>query len=856
MSKPKILHIEDDPNIRELVTRVLEDEFEIAGASTGLEGIKAAQEFRPDLILMDLQLPSMSGYEATTRIHSIEELKDLPIVAVTGNNTEEEREKTLAAGCRGFIPKPIDLFALPEQISEYLSGKVEETTDEKRTEYFQQYSEELVKKLQDRIEALTEVNDEMKRLNRELQRRDQYIENMVDALWVVDRKDQTQDMNPALLDVLGYTADELISQPIYKYMDSESRKKYFTISIENLQHGIATQNELTFLTKEGDKIKALVSSQPVSSNEESDVEGYFHVLHDITQRKQLEFELRESEKKYRSLVNNSLIGIFRVTHRGRFSTVNPRLVEILGYDSEQELYGLGNILSLFKDRDDTKRLVERISRHPVINDEELTLLKKDGKEIVVLVNVQKVEDGLHGEPVYEGLVEDITEKRQLEISLRQANRELEVKNKINRIILAETELEKVLQHLIGNALQILEVDAAALYMYDKEHMTLRYGYGNGLQPDWLHHFRTIPVGESESHFLVESFMKNQAIVLKDLEPFLRDYKNNGSWRFTTKGTWIAMPIALNDKVLGIFLCAKYHSTPLSDQEFRTMEALSNQMAIGINHVNQIEDLNQSKKALEESFTELAKMNKFKDEFLANMSHELRTPLNSIIGFSEVLIDGLAGDVNEEQYEFLENILGSGQHLLSLINDILDMSKIRSGQMELMLEETDCQALIDELNQTLSGVIRGKQQEYIHEIDPEITTLSIDKKKIKQVLLNLLGNANKFTPKQGTIRLQIQPVTRDGTDYIQFAVSDTGIGIPEDERENIFDEFRQVDGSHSREYDGTGLGLPIAKKLVELHGGRIWVESEVNQGATFSFILPTDPDEIRFEPDSSEEIYAY
>lgn len=596
MSKEKILHIEDDANTRELVTRVLEDHFIIDGASTGLEGIKKAQEFHPDLILMDLQLPSMSGYEATTRIYSIEELNHVPISAVTGNNTAEEREKTLAAGCKGFIPKPIDLFALPEQISEYLSGKVEETTDEKRTEYFQQYSEELVKKLQDRIEPLTAANDEMKRLNLELQKRDQYIENMVDALWVVDRKDRTQDMNPALIELIGYPAAELMNQPIYQYMDSESRKKYFTMSIDYLQHGRAAQNELTFESKNGEQIKALVSSQPVSQDESEEIEGYFHVLHDITKRKKLEFDLRESEKKYRSLVNNSLIGIFRTDQHGKFTTVNPRLAEILGYESEEELYQLSSVVEIFKDPNAHRDLIDRLDQNPVANDKEFTLVRKDGEEIIVLVNVQKVEDGIRGNPVYEGLIEDITEKRQLEISLKQANRELEVKNQINRIILSETELDKVLQHLIRNALQILSVDAAALYLFDKENMLLKYGYGQGIQQDWLHHFRTIPLGESEPHFLVESFMKNQTIIVKELEPFLRDYKENGNWRYSTDCTWISMPISLNKKVLGVFLCVKSDVDHLSDQEFRTMEALSNQMAIGINHVNQIEDLNLSKRA--------------------------------------------------------------------------------------------------------------------------------------------------------------------------------------------------------------------------------------------------------------------
>ena len=845
MNKPRILHIEDEQSIRKLVSRVLEENYQVAGASTGLEGIKKAQSFQPDLILMDLQLPSMSGYEATTRIRSFHELKDVPIIAVTGNNSAEEREKTLAAGCKGFIPKPIDLFALPDQIEEYLLGKTEETTEERRSEYFRQYSEELVKKLQGRVEELTMANEEMQRLNDELSRRDQYIENMVDALWVVDDEDRTRDINPSLVQMLGYPSETLMSSPIYRFMDEESRKKYFDLLVQYLQKGKSAQNELTFLTSTGKQVRALVSSQPVTS-ESWDTGGYFHVLHDITERKQLEAELRESEKKYRTLVNNSLIGIFRITTDGAFTTVNPRLVEILGFDSEEEVYTIEHIESIFKNPGVIEDLVSRLDAQSVVSDAELTLTRCDGEEIIVLVNVQKVQDELRDEPVYEGLIEDITEKRRLELSLKQANRELEVKNRINKVILSETRLERVLEHLISSAMQVLDVDASAIYLFEDSSTMLKYGYGSGLEPDWLHHFRTMPVGESEKHLLVRSFLRDQTIVTQELDEFLRPYRENGTWEFSTEGTWISMPISLNDKVLGVLLCVKRDESHLNDQEFRTIEALTNQMAIGINHVNQIEDLNRSKQALEESFAELARMNKFKDEFLANMSHELRTPLNSIIGFSEVLIDGLAGEMNEEQTEFIENIFGSGQHLLSLINDILDMSKIRSGQMDLNLEKVECSALVEEINQTLSGVIRNKNQVFTTEIHPEISTLNIDKKKIKQVLLNLLGNANKFTEPEGHIRLEITPVRENGDSLIHFTVADTGIGIDREHQELIFDEFRQVDGSNSRQYEGTGLGLPIAKKLVELHYGRIWIESELGEGTEFHFLIPAEI-ELEVEP---------
>jgi len=825
-NQPIILHIEDDPNIREIVRRVLQKQYQVEEAATGLDGIKKAQSLHPDLILMDLQLPSMSGYEATTRIRSFDELKPVPIVAVTGSNSSEEREKTLAAGCTGFIPKPIDLFELSSQIEEYLSGKVEQTTDRVRSEYFRQYSEELVEKLQARIEEMTEANQEMQRLNLELIKRDQYIENMLDALWVVDPSEDTIDMNPALLSMLRYPKEEMLSTPIFQFMDEASRKKYFNMSVKYLQEGQPTQNELTFFDRDGNTVQALVSSQPLPTLRDGTSQGYFHVLHDVTERKKLESELRESEKKYRSLVNNSLIGIFRANQEGQFTTVNPRLVTILGYSTPEELYGLSSMAVLSRSKKEYKTIIDLVKSNNLLSDFETVLKRRDGEEIVVLLNVQKVTNETTNEITYEGLIEDITEKRALETSLTQANRELEIKNQINKVILSETQLEAVLKHLIQNTFELMSIDSAAIYLPDKDNEKLHYKVGNGFSASWIQNNSAISTND-DAHFIQRAFNSENILIRKSNDESRKD-----------NGVWITLPISLHDEILGVMVCKREAPIELAEQEIRTLEALRNQIAIGINHVIQIENINASKLALEESYAELERLNKFKDQFLANMSHELRTPLNSIIGFSEVLIDGLAGDINEEQEEFIGNILGSGQHLLSLINDILDMSKIRSGQMDLHYEAVNCMELVTEVNQTVAGIVRGKNQQYKYQIRKGISEVWIDKKKIKQVLLNLLGNASKFTAEDGEIRLEVFPeLSNEGVRVVRFEVSDNGIGIEKDNQELIFDEFRQVDGSHSREYEGTGLGLPIAKKLIELHGGTMGVKSDVNAGSIFFFELP-------------------
>jgi signal transduction histidine kinase len=221
-------------------------------------------------------------------------------------------------------------------------------------------------------------------------------------------------------------------------------------------------------------------------------------------------------------------------------------------------------------------------------------------------------------------------------------------------------------------------------------------------------------------------------------------------------------------------------------------------------------------------------------------HELRTPLNAVIGFSEVLIQRMFGDLTDKQEEYLKDIFSSGQHLLSLINDILDLSKIEAGRMELAISEFDLPGAIENVLILMReragrrGVTLGRT------VDERLGTIHADERKVKQVLLNLLSNALKFTPEGG--RIDVRAGFRDGV--VEIAVTDTGIGIAPEDHEAVFEEFRQV-GHASRGVEGTGLGLSLSRKFVALHGGRIWVESAIGHGATFTFTLPPTP--VPFAP---------
>jgi signal transduction histidine kinase len=233
---------------------------------------------------------------------------------------------------------------------------------------------------------------------------------------------------------------------------------------------------------------------------------------------------------------------------------------------------------------------------------------------------------------------------------------------------------------------------------------------------------------------------------------------------------------------------------------------------------------------------LAEANQLRTQFLATISHELRTPMNSIIGFTEMLMDGVYGELSERQNSRLERIRSNAYQLLALIDDLLDLSNIEAGHMTLHKEVMSIGDAVLTAVQTLEPSAQSKSLTITCQIEPDLPRVEADPQRLHQIVTNLLTNAIKFTH-EGGVTLTCRTINQGSQAYIQTDVADTGIGISEAHRELIFDEFRQVDGSSTRAYGGTGMGLTITKKLVELMGGTIWVESELNRGSTFSFLLP-------------------
>jgi signal transduction histidine kinase len=289
---------------------------------------------------------------------------------------------------------------------------------------------------------------------------------------------------------------------------------------------------------------------------------------------------------------------------------------------------------------------------------------------------------------------------------------------------------------------------------------------------------------------------------------------------------ICAPMLFEGRGVGAIWVGRKFAAAFTDKQIALLKTFADQAAIAIQNARLFREI-------QEKSAQLEVANKHKSDFLANMSHELRTPLNAIIGFSEALMDKMFGELNEKQLEYQKDIHESGKHLLSLINDILDLSKIEAGRMELELSSFHLPTAIS------NAVTLVRQRAMRHgialgvDIDERLGDFQADERKVKQVLLNLLSNAVKFTPDGGRVDVS----AKLDTDKVEISVKDTGVGISPEDQASLFEEFKQLGKDRPRKAEGTGLGLALTKRLVELHGGQILVDSAVGQGSMFRVMLP-------------------
>jgi two-component system, NtrC family, sensor kinase len=424
-------------------------------------------------------------------------------------------------------------------------------------------------------------------------------------------------------------------------------------------------------------------------------------------------------------------------------------------------------------------------------------------------------------------IENVRLFKELEARTQDLTRsvgELQALGEVGQAISSTLDLRTVLSTIVARATQLAGTDAGVIYEYDEQREVFVPRATEHLEAEIVETMLATPVrkGEGATGRLAEI---QEPIQVPDILAAPAESRVRGALVRAGYRALLAVPLVREDHLIGGLTVIRKATGEFAPEVIDLLRTFATQSALAIQNARLFLEIEDKSRQLEVA-------SQHKSEFLANMSHELRTPLNAIIGFSEVLTERMFGDLNEKQEEYLQDIYASGTHLLSLINDILDLSKIEAGRMELELTDFDLPTALDNAL-TLVRERAGRRSIALHtSIDNRLGQIQGDERKIRQVVLNLLSNAIKFTPEGG--RIEVAAVPKDGS--VEVAVSDNGVGIAPEDQEAVFEEFRQV-GTADKKVEGTGLGLTLCRKFVELHGGKIWVKSQLDVGSTFTFTIP-------------------
>lgn len=558
---------------------------------------------------------------------------------------------------------------------------------------------------------------------------------------------------------------------------------------------------------------------------------------------------------------------------GKVLSFNKGAERLLGYKKEDVLQK--NIEDLWERRHDRKKLVEIVKKDGHVADYETLLKTKEGKNLYISLTMSLLKSP-SGEIIGTlGMSKNITRRKMLEL-------EQEVMMNIQRSLVSSIDIRDVYTVIASEMKRIINFDRMSIVL--KNHRYVRQNGGTEEKQEVLVNF-AVTEGDVGELSMGKSFDLRGSMLERMIQTkapvLVKDTKDN---KFSTDKIFyregirsrLGYPIIYKGNIIGSINLGSKEADAFTEDHYNLIKQIVPELAVSIENTNLYTELKESNKKLIAANKELEEVNRLKSEFLANMSHELRTPLNSILSISTILLDRMDGDLTDEQEKQLKIIENNGKHLLKLINDLLDLEKIKSGKMEILLGEIDMEEIMAGVRITIDPLLLQAQIALDVRIEDGLPVVCSDRDKLRQILLNLLENAIKFTKKGGKITLSCEsttpdnprlkqeltpisslkgdPVSGKGYDkYILISVKDTGIGIPEDALPYIFDEFRQVDGSTTRKYGGTGLGLTITKRLVELLGGTIYVKSRLGEGSTFAFTLPMVG--IRAASEKMEDLYV-
>jgi PAS domain S-box-containing protein len=677
------------------------------------------------------------------------------------------------------------------------------------------------------------------------------------------------DVNRATEQTVGWSREELTGQNVDRIVTPAS----VALGHERVRRALAGEKipkifELEAVTRDGRVVPFEGWARFIRDAEGRPVE-HLGVFRDISERRRAEAALRESEARYRSVFDNANDSILTFTLEGDVTSVNRAYERLTGWTRDELIGRNWETLVAHADRE---RMADR-TRRALAGDKppslfEVGTLCRDGSVVPLEGRTRMMRDA-QGAPIgFQGTYRDIRERKRAEEALREsearyramfgdAEERRQVLDRLYRMAASmqvSWDPQDRLQAFVQGVHDILGFDRFYVALASSDFSTFDVAAAVGVEM-----FESLPLSEAAGP-LYHAFDTMQPLAvltdedLRRVPPFGAEYRDRTYFR---SRRFIVVPLVAGDRVIGVASADnKTTRRPITPANVELFTLVCQQLATALEEARLYAEgraredevaarnralttaLEQNARLLQElerKGAELEVAGRHKSEFLANMSHELRTPLNAIIGFSEVLLEEMFGQLNDKQRDYLNDIWTSGRHLLSLINDILDLSKIEAGRMVLDVAEFDLPATIDGALVLVRERAGRKAITLQATVDGRVSSVCADERKIKQVLLNLLSNAIKFTPEGGRVDIRATPA--DGA--VEVSVRDTGVGIAAEDQAAVFEEFRQV-GPNPAAQEGTGLGLALCRKLVDLHGGSIGVASEVGVGSTFTFTIPVRP----------------
>jgi len=626
----------------------------------------------------------------------------------------------------------------------------------------------------------------------------QLIDTANAPIFGVDTQGHINEWNRMVAHLTGYSRQEVFGQSLVDTLISDAYQQSVQNVIEKALQGQQTENyECPVITKNGQTAYLLLNST-TRRDERGGVVGVVGVGQDITGRKHADEELR----KFKAISDRASYGVAITDVRGNFLYCNATFAAMLECRPDDMV---GQHLSvLFNDAQmqGAQALIAELERSGSFNAQELWYTKKDGSVIPTLMNAAVIVDEDDTPLYWSATIIDITERKQAEQVLRES--EERFKN-------------------------IAEVTPMPLVIINADDNTVLFA-NNAFE-----HLFGFQVAQLIGNPLPE-FCKNPAdreTILKRLqqEKELLHYELPAK-KADSSNIWVIASFKLLnfDNQPAVF-AGFYDMTGRKKAEEELAQERRN-----LEHAVEArtEELRQSLQQVEDANLRLQDVNRAKSRFLSSMSHELRTPLNGILGFADLLRGQFFGPLNEKQLGYVKQVDDSGKHLLSLISDLLDMAKIDAGAMELELASISAEECCEAITDMMGSQFRKKSITLEAFVDPALDVIAVDSRKMKQIMLNLLSNALKFTPEGGQVEIR---AIKTSDSQLQITVSDSGIGIKADEIEKIFSEFHQADRVRDEQLGGTGIGLALTRRLVELHGGDIGAESEPGKGSTFRVTIP-------------------